>query len=412
MGGKRSIICCLNLEILVWFLLIFAVQLSDETDPGDVAAINAFHAAMGSPSLPGWGISGDPCDGQWQGVTCNDTNILTIKLNVANLGGELGDSLAGFSSLQTIDLSNNQIGGTLPSNLPVTLQNIFLSDNKLMGSIPSSLSSLSQLSAMSLNGNQLSGEIPDSFQGLTALVNLDLSSNSLSGALPSSVGNLSSLTTLRLQNNQLSGTLDVLQDLPLADLNVENNLFSGPIPQKLFSIPSFKNDGNPWNSSTAPLPPPTSLAAPPPAGLAPPFFKPPTSVQAPPTSGRKPGKQADGPTATAESSSKGSKKSIKRVVWISVVAVLSFIILVIAILLFLPRCLKDRQENNWSRRHEVAPFVGSRENRRDNGSLVQLGHDVEKAPPLVRPKEEQQPRRPARAPMPEHEQEVNVQNMS
>lgn len=35
MGGKRSIICCLNLEILVWFLLIFAFQLSDETDPGD-----------------------------------------------------------------------------------------------------------------------------------------------------------------------------------------------------------------------------------------------------------------------------------------------------------------------------------------------------------------------------------------
>ena len=91
-----------------------------------VAAINAFHAAMGSPSLPGWGISGDPCDGQWQGVTCNDTNILTIKLNVANLGGELGDSLAGFSSLQTIDLSNNQIGGTLPSNLPVTLQNMYV----------------------------------------------------------------------------------------------------------------------------------------------------------------------------------------------------------------------------------------------------------------------------------------------
>lgn len=211
-------------------LLIFAVQLSDETDPGDVAAINALHASLGSPSLPGWGVSADPCDGQWQGVVCEETNIITIQLNAANLAGELGDNLASFSSLKTIDLSNNHIGGTFPSSLPVTLQNIFLSDNDLTGSIPSSLSSLSQLSAMSLNGNQLTGELPDSFQGLTALVNLDLSSNSFSGALPSSVGNLSSLTTLHVQNNQLSGTLDVLQDLPLADLYSSSLLLTQILP--------------------------------------------------------------------------------------------------------------------------------------------------------------------------------------
>lgn len=35
MGGKRSVLGCLSLEILVGILLIFAVHLSDETDPGD-----------------------------------------------------------------------------------------------------------------------------------------------------------------------------------------------------------------------------------------------------------------------------------------------------------------------------------------------------------------------------------------
>ncbi|MCD7462211.1 hypothetical protein HAX54_048007 [Datura stramonium] len=176
---------------------------------------------------------------------------------------------------------NSHIGGSIPSNLPVTLQNIFLSANVFpAGSIPTSLSSLSQLSAMSLNGNHLTGEIPDSFQGLTTLVNLDL----------------------HLQNNQLSGTLDVLQDLPLADLNVENNLFSGPIPQKLFSIPNFKKDGNPFNSSIAP----TSSTAPVPA---PPVSGSPTSPQTPPSQS-KPGKQADGPSAPEESSSTGRKKSL------------------------------------------------------------------------------------------------------
>ncbi|XP_075076040.1 protein STRUBBELIG-RECEPTOR FAMILY 3 isoform X1 [Nicotiana tabacum] len=395
MDEKRFVVCCLNLEILVWILLVFAVQHSDETDPGDVAAINGLYAALGSPSLPGWGtVGGDPCNGLWQGVICENTNIVTIRLNAANLGGELGDNLGSFSSLKTLDLSNNHIGGSIPSILPVTLQNIFLSANEFTGSIPTSLSYLSQLSAMSLNGNHLTGGIPDSFHGLTALVNLDLSGNSLSGSLPPSLGSLSSLATLHLQNNQLSGTLDVLQDLPLADLNVENNLFSGPIPQKLFSIPNFKKDGNPFDGSIAPLPPPNSSITP---LSAPPFSGSPTSAQTP-------------PAASAESSSTGSKKSlsVKRVVWISIAAVLTFIILVLAILLILPRCLRKWHETQRTpKQHEIAPYVGARENPGDSGSLVQPGRDIEKAPLVVKPKEKQ-PRRPAPILKPPHEQEVNV----
>ncbi|EPS58571.1 hypothetical protein M569_16242, partial [Genlisea aurea] len=158
----------------------------------------------------------------------------------ANLVGRLGDSFGDFSSIKYITLSNNLIQGNIPTNLPATLINVFLSDNKLTGSIPSSISSLTQLSAMSLNDNGLSGEIPDAFGDLPVLVNLDLSSNNLSGQLPSSMQKLSSLTTLHLQNNQISGTLDVLQNLSLKDLNVENNLFNGPIPSPVESIPNFR----------------------------------------------------------------------------------------------------------------------------------------------------------------------------
>lgn len=35
MDGKRFVVCCLHLEILVWMLLAFVVQLSDEANPGD-----------------------------------------------------------------------------------------------------------------------------------------------------------------------------------------------------------------------------------------------------------------------------------------------------------------------------------------------------------------------------------------
>ncbi|KAL2474556.1 Protein STRUBBELIG-RECEPTOR FAMILY 3 [Abeliophyllum distichum] len=421
MGGNRSAVNFLNFEILLGFILVFVIRVSEGyTNPSDVAAINSLHVALGSPSLPGWVASGgDPCGGEvWQGVECQDTTISVIKLTGANLGGELGDNLGAFSSIRSIELSNNLIGGSIPSNLPATLLSFFLADNKFTGSIPSSISSLSQLSAMSLNKNELTGDIPDAFEGLTLLVNLDLSSNNLSGQLPPSLGNLSSVTTLHLQNNQLSGTLNVLQDLPLRDLNIENNLFSGPVPAKLLSIPNFMIDGNPFNTTIgvnttdAPVPQPASPGTRPPA---PPFF--PTSQQTPPTSGRSPRKQAHGPSATEEQNSKRSKKSssTKRVVWISIAAVLSFIILVLAILLFLPRCLRERREPyRTPKRHEIAPYMGTRENHRDGGSLIQPSHDKEKAPPVttVRPTQENQQKQLGSIPKPWTKQEVDKQKLN
>ncbi|KAK6142548.1 hypothetical protein DH2020_022896 [Rehmannia glutinosa] len=348
MVGNRSVLNCFNLAILLGFSLVFLIRISlGATNPSDVAAINSLYAALGSPSIPGWVASGgDPCGELWQGVVCEAMSISSITLIGANLGGELGDSLGGFSSLTSI----------------------FLSDNKLTGSIPSSLSSLTQLSAMSLNNNELTGEIPDAFEALPALINLDLSSNNLSGQLPPSMRNLSSLTTL--------------------------------------------SNGNPFNSSIAPLPPPTPSETQPPA---PPFFPAPNSERKPPTSGRRPARQADGPSTTGESNSGSSRSSrTRRIVWISIAAVLSFIILILAILLFMPRCLRKRRETyRTPKRHEIAPYTGARENHRESGSLVLPSHDVEKAPPVavVRPMEENRQRPVGSIPKPRNE-ELNKRQMS
>lgn len=46
---------------------------------GSVAAINNLYVALGSPVLPGWiATGGDPCGEAWQGVECNDTNIVRM----------------------------------------------------------------------------------------------------------------------------------------------------------------------------------------------------------------------------------------------------------------------------------------------------------------------------------------------
>ncbi|XP_020102788.1 protein STRUBBELIG-RECEPTOR FAMILY 3-like isoform X3 [Ananas comosus] len=225
-----------RLRVCLWLAVcvaeLFAIPfIPAYTDEQDVYAINNLYAALDSPPLPGWTTyGGDPCIEAWQGVQCTDSHVTAI------------------------DLSNNHIGGTVPENLPRTMRKFYLSANQLTGSIPSSLSELTLISDMSLSGNLLTGELPDAFQMLSGLVNLDISSNNLHGQLPSSMEKLSSLTTLHLQDNQLSGTLDVLENLPLNDLNIENNLFSGPIPMKMLNIPNFQKDGNLFNASVSPSP--------------------------------------------------------------------------------------------------------------------------------------------------------------
>lgn len=114
-------------EGLVLLFFIFLVHFADGmTNSDDVAAINSLYAAFGSPTLPGWVASaGDPCGEAWQGVQCDaSNNIISIVLIGANLGGNLGDNLGSFKSIKSIDLSNNRIGGSIPSSLPASLQTL------------------------------------------------------------------------------------------------------------------------------------------------------------------------------------------------------------------------------------------------------------------------------------------------
>lgn len=124
MGVERSIIYLL---LFLGFVLIFVGPISLATNPADVSAINKLYVALGSPLLPGWTASaGDPCIEGWQGVACDptNTNILSITVIGANIVGELGESLGSFTSLQSIDLSNNLIRGSIPTEFPVTIMNI------------------------------------------------------------------------------------------------------------------------------------------------------------------------------------------------------------------------------------------------------------------------------------------------
>lgn len=354
---------CVAAGLMVIFVMPYSRAYTDERD---VYAINILYAALGSPPLPGWiPNGGDPCVEVWQGVQCVNSNITGIVLNGANLGGQLGDELGNFTSIITIDLSNNNIGGGIPENLPVTMQRFFLSANQFTGSIPSSLSMLTLLTDMSVNNNHLAGDLPDAFQSLTGLINLDLSFNNLTGQLPSSMENLSSLTTLHVQNNQLSGTLDVLEELPLKDLNIENNLFSGPVPVKLLNIPNFKKDGNPFNTSIAPSPMPSRPSSPP--------------SKAQPVPGTMPANSSDGPSAQ-QSAPPGKKKhlSTMRVIGYVLIAVVLFIVVVLMVIFCMSKYRERKARHSELYKSQVGRVSKGSKERRSKENLIKPKNEVKK----------------------------------
>ncbi|KAF8414136.1 hypothetical protein HHK36_002135 [Tetracentron sinense] len=239
--------------------ILFAPHLvSATTDPSDVQAIQVVYSSLNSSSqLIGWKSSGgDPCGESWKGVTCEGSAIVAIQVPGLGLSGTMGYLLSDFLSLKTLDLSNNNIHDSIPYQLPPNLTNLNLASNNLNGDIPYSFANMVSLNYLNVSHNSLSQTIIDVFANLDGLSVLDLSFNNFTGDLPNSFSSLSNLSTLYMQNNQLTGSVNLLADLPLTDLNIANNRFSGWIPREFNSIPNFIYDGNSFDNGPAPPPPP------------------------------------------------------------------------------------------------------------------------------------------------------------
>ncbi|MBA0723455.1 hypothetical protein Golax_004034 [Gossypium laxum] len=227
------------------------------TDQGDASALGVMFSGLNSPQqLTGWTASnGDPCGQSWKGVTCSDQRVTEIKLSNLALSGSVGYSLQSLTSLKELDLSNNNLAGDIPYDIPQNLQRLNLAFNQFTGSVPYSINQMHSLQYLNLAHNQLQNQLSDMFGPLSSLSTLDLSFNSLTGDLPESFKNLTSMNSMYLQNNQLTGTIDVLANLPLDTLYVSNNRFNGWIPDQLKSI-NLQKDGNSWSLGPAPPPPP------------------------------------------------------------------------------------------------------------------------------------------------------------
>ncbi|KZV16139.1 protein STRUBBELIG-receptor FAMILY 8 [Dorcoceras hygrometricum] len=227
---------------VIWAVIFsFSVAVNATTDPNDVQGLQVLYTSLNNPwQLTGWRSSGgDPCGELWKGVICQGSSVVSLQISGLGLSGTMGYLLNNLVSLTTFDLSGNNIHDSIPYQLPPNLTSLNLARNNISGNLPYSLSSMTSLDYLNVSRNFLSQGVGDMFANHSALANF------------------------RVQNNKLTGSLNVLVGLPLIDLNVANNNFSGWIPQELSSLTDFVYDGNAFANGPAPPPPPYT---PPPPG--------------------------------------------------------------------------------------------------------------------------------------------------
>jgi hypothetical protein len=98
--------------------------------------------------LSSWTINGDPCDGSFEGVACNERGqVANISLQGKGLSGRLSPAISGLRHLT----------------------GLYLHYNSLSGQIPREIANLIQLSDLYLNVNNLSGEIPPQIGNMAGL---------------------------------------------------------------------------------------------------------------------------------------------------------------------------------------------------------------------------------------------------
>ncbi|KAL4595647.1 hypothetical protein ACB092_12G106900 [Castanea dentata] len=152
--------------------------------------------------------------------------------------GKISELICNLSSLQVLELSENNLSGTLPQCLHCFGDSLVLLDirrNKFEGSIPQTWANGSKLMVIDFSQNKFQGWLPRSLAKCVALMALDLSNNQFNDTFPSWLGNLSNLKILILRSNKFYGPIkihSVTYELHIVDLSY--NSFTGMLPVELF----------------------------------------------------------------------------------------------------------------------------------------------------------------------------------
>ena len=103
--------------------------------------------------LSSWTINGDPCDGSFEGVACNERGqVANISLQGKGLTGKRSPASAGLKHLTGLYLHYNSLYGEIPVEIAnlTQLSDLYLNVNNLSGTIPAELGKMATLQGVLL----------------------------------------------------------------------------------------------------------------------------------------------------------------------------------------------------------------------------------------------------------------------
>ncbi|TXG57412.1 hypothetical protein EZV62_018725 [Acer yangbiense] len=201
----------------------------NDTPPYNVCGSRPTHQYMEH-----WKGDTDCCS--WDGVTCDDMDtghVTELDLSCNQLNGTIPSNTTLFllPYLQFLDLSgNNHLKGSFPeANWNNPLKSLDVSYTSFSGRLPNSIDNLKFLMELNLQHCKFIELVPASIGNLTHLEYLDLSHNNFSGNIPSSLSNLQNLSSLDLSVNNFIGEIpEIFVNLTQLDsLDLSSNQLSG-----------------------------------------------------------------------------------------------------------------------------------------------------------------------------------------
>ncbi|KAI9153688.1 hypothetical protein LWI28_015009 [Acer negundo] len=182
---------------------------------------------------------------EWgQALSSSLPNLQVLSLVYCNLKGKLPENIFKVSTLETLDLSSNDLHHDSFLDFPQnnSLRTLVLHNTSLSGTLPHSIGNLKSLSKLDLGRCNFSGPLPTSMANLTQVEHLDLSSNNFTGLIPS-LNMSKSLNYLDLSDNQFEGQIPEFLNASssvLKHLDLSVNRLEGPIPMSIFELKNLQ----------------------------------------------------------------------------------------------------------------------------------------------------------------------------
>ncbi|CAM0873741.1 unnamed protein product [Alopecurus aequalis] len=241
-------------------LLISSLAAAAAKSADDGAIFELAKSLSNPPSS--WGSGGDVCI--FDGITCEpggSGRVTVINLRDKGLNGTLPTSLSSLTALKELQLQGNALHGDFPSLAGFTDLTRLVLDGNGFTSLPSDfLKELPSLQYLSLEDLPLKPwAVPEAILGSSSLETFSASNASITGAFPAVLANLPSLKSLRLSYNNLTGGLPagLAELIALESLQLNNQMSDGKLSGSIDVVASMTNLKLLWiqsNKFTGPIP--------------------------------------------------------------------------------------------------------------------------------------------------------------